>query len=781
MSNHVDLIIIGAGPAGLSAATSAATYKKSYILFEKGEVGNTIYDYQLRKHVMAEPGRLPLRANIPFSAGTRERILDSWNLKAKELGVTVTKADVTAINKSNEHFEIEFLQNGVRSKCASSKVILAIGIQGSPRRLEVPGEELPHVSYTLSDPDAFVNKNIIVVGAGDAAIENALALCEKNKVTVINRGSEFAKAKDANSAAILSAIGSGQIKCFYDSQISKIIPSHVIIASPQGDVETSCDHLIARLGCIVPRKFVESCGITFPSKDPTVPPQVNEHYESNVPGLHIIGSLIGYPLIKQAINQGYEVIEHILGNSVVPADQPLIDEKLKGIAGSTEDNLKKIREALPFLKGLTIPQYREMITDSTIHLLKTGNTIFERNDYTDSLYSIVTGSVEIDLPTRGKITLGQGEFFGEIGLISGRRRSATVRASESCILLETPRKQIIKLASSVESFKLHLDRVFALRALQTAIFPRASRESLEALVPHISFNLAKKNDVIFREGEVGNAFYVIRKGSVKVSRADRSGTEIVQTYIPAGNYFGEMAILDANPVMRSATVIAAVPCELLVINKEAILEFLNANPAVRLQISQTANERKLENLLRDQDVGAGQILDFMFKEGVSDAENVLVIDSDLCVSCDNCETACAATHHGFSRLDRKGGKSFAHIQIPISCRHCENPLCMIDCPPDALVRKPNGEVIIQDSCIGCGNCVRNCPYGVIQMTYDNDKGFSLLNLLGLKKSEKGPAKAAKCDLCEGLTGGPACVRACPTGAAIRVNPSKLLQIVTERA
>jgi Fe-S-cluster-containing hydrogenase component 2 len=174
----------------------------------------------------------------------------------------------------------------------------------------------------------------------------------------------------------------------------------------------------------------------------------------------------------------------------------------------------------------------------------------------------------------------------------------------------------------------------------------------------------------------------------------------------------------------------------------------------------------------------------MMGEGVTDADNFLLIDSDLCVGCDNCEKACAATHNGHSRLDRKGGKNYANIQVPISCRHCENPLCMLDCPPDALARKPNGEVIIRDSCIGCGNCIRNCPYGVIQLVYDTPGGggFSLLEMLGLKKKkkEKGPAKAAKCDLCEQLPGGPACVRSCPTGAAIRVNPRQMLQIVSDK-
>src|SRR5690606_21355729 len=157
-------------------------------------------------------------------------------------------------------------------------------------------------------------------------------------------------------------------------------------------------------------------------------------------------------------------------------------------------------------------------------------------------------------------------------------------------------------------------------------------------------------------------------------------------------------------------------------------------------------------IISTQDRLTGKLLDFIIQEGLTDADNVLVIDSDSCVACDNCEKACAGTHGGYSRLDRKGGKSFAAIQIPISCRHCENPLCMVDCPPDALTRLPNGEVVIQDSCIGCGNCVRNCPYGVIQMVYGDreERGFSLFGMLfgypsSVKsKKDKGVGKAGKC-------------------------------------
>ena len=168
----------------------------------------------------------------------------------------------------------------------------------------------------------------------------------------------------------------------------------------------------------------------------------------------------------------------------------------------------------------------------------------------------------------------------------------------------------------------------------------------------------------------------------------------------------------------------------------------------------------------------------MLEQGVSEATDVLLIDEALCVGCDNCETACAETHDGVSRLDREAGPTYETMHIPTSCRHCENPHCMTDCPPDAIKRSASGEVFIEDSCIGCGNCARSCPYGVIQLASLDNKKTGILSRLFAKNdaSEKAPKKAVKCDMCRDYEGGPSCVRACPTGAAVRVAPQALIQL-----
>lgn len=775
MSNHFQVAIVGGGPAGLSAGARAAERNISHRVFEKSELGNTIFEYQLRKHVMDEPAKLPLRSPLPFEASSREEVLERWKQTSDSLGVRIKKEEVLKIAKNGSVFEIRT----AKETYTADYVILANGVQGSPRKIGVPGEDLPHVGYTLADPEAIKSEDVLVVGAGDAAIENAIALSKQNRVSLVNRSQEFPRAKNANVALIQNAIKSGKIRCYYGATIKNIEKDQVELATPDGIVKARASRIIARLGAIPPRAFLESCGITLPKDDPQAVPVVNEFYESEISGLFLIGSLIGYPLIKQAINQGFEVIEYISGTPVEPADEPLVAERLQSLEGSTNEKLNNIRDAVPLFQTLSAPQFRELIIDSTITHFNSEEKLIGVNEYEDSLFAVLQGSVNVKETEERTFQISQGEFFGEIALLSGRRHNASVLAGENgAIVIEMPRKQILKLMNSVKSFRDLVDRSFVNRLFGSTFLQDVPPDLVAKLAERAENKRFKKGDIIFKEGDKGDLMYVIRKGSVKVSRMNIQGIDVAQTYLAAGNFFGELALL--TPIAeRTATVTAAVACELLTVSKPDFGFVLGKFPKAHARIVQTAEERRLQNLGGTQDTFQGKLLDFLLKEGVSDADNVLIIDSTLCIGCDNCEKACAATHGGYSRLDRKGGKSFASIQVPVSCRHCENPLCMLDCPPDALVRRPDGEVLIKDSCIGCGNCVSNCPYGVIQLIHDQKSPLQrFMELLGFHRDE-GPAKAAKCDLCESLKGGPACVRSCPTGAAIRVNPKQLANLVSD--
>jgi Fe-S-cluster-containing hydrogenase component 2 len=268
------------------------------------------------------------------------------------------------------------------------------------------------------------------------------------------------------------------------------------------------------------------------------------------------------------------------------------------------------------------------------------------------------------------------------------------------------------------------------------------------------------------------------------------GKEIVLSYVPAGNYVGEMALLGDSK--RSATAKAAIATETIRLPAEAFKRLLARDATLRLKLQAEYRQRAAANLAMQTLPSGGDVIQFLMRQGVGEATDVLLIDEALCVRCDNCEKACAETHGGTSRLDREAGPTYATVHVPTSCRHCEHPHCMKDCPPDAIHRAPDGEVFIADNCIGCGNCERNCPYGVIHMAAPKAKKPGLLSWLAFgagpgpgespyaKNAESSGKKAVKCDMCKGIAGGAACVRSCPTGAAIRISPEELISYAQSR-
>ena len=793
MSERFKIAIIGSGPGGLSAAARAAERNESHVLLEaEAHLSNTIHLYQKGKYVMDEPGILPLRSPIPFEAGLRETILDRWNETSARLKVNVRhRHEVSAVKRRDDGiFEIR-CSNG--SNFEAEAVVLGIGLQGNLRKLGVPGEDLPFVQYQLDDPEAYEGETIVVVGAGDAAIENAIALARQNNVVIVNRKDEFGRAKKGNESAILKAIDDGLIECYYNSAPEKVEalsagrkPGRMILNTANGRAQILLDRVIARLGATAPRGFVEACGVVFPNKDPASVPAISAQYESNVKGLYIVGALGGYPLIKQAMNQGYEVVEYITGTPVEPADAPLLKAKfanLKGIAG-VDQALAQIQKNVPVLSHITPLQMREFMLDSDIRTPAEGAIIFERNDYTNSFYSIVEGEVRIAVEGKAApIVLRRGDFFGEMSLISGRRRSATVLAGPNCVLVETPRRSMNRLINSVEAVKAEIDRLFIVRAIQSRFAAEANAAQLAEMSAHATLQRFKAGDYVFHEGDDGDCLHLVRVGSLTISR-NIGGKEIVLTYVAAGNYVGEMALM--GEAHRSASARAAIATETIRLDGATFKRSINQIPALKLRLQKEFKQRTSANLAMQAMPDGGDIISFLMAQGAGEATDILLIDESLCIRCDNCEKACAETHAGTSRLDREAGPTFANVHVPTSCRHCEHPHCMKDCPPDAIRRAPNGEVFINDNCIGCGNCVRNCPYGVIHMASKPPKKPGLLQwlLLGLgpgpgeaphdpNESKEGKIKkAVKCDMCKDLGGGPACVRACPTGAAIRIGPEE---------
>jgi len=579
------------------------------------------------------------------------------------------------------------------------------------------------------------------------------------------------------------------LRVYFNSNVKSFEKGFTTLIFPDRELRLKTDSVFIKIGAEVPRPFLERCGINFSSDEKNALPGKNDKYETNVPGIYVIGAVGGKDLIKSALNEGYEVIEYLIGNEVEPVDEPLLKEKLLPIPGeSVNEKLAYISSKVPLIAKIQTQLLREFLTQSDIIQVKKDDIIFKEGDYSTTFFSIVEGVVQaiFEKSPEKEVFLRSGEFFGEMSLLADRRRSATVKAINDSILIETPRRTMLKLINSEPPVKRIVDEAFSLSTLQASLSINIFSYEFREIAPKLEILEFKKGDIICEEGDVADSLYVIRRGSVKISKKSKDGSEFVINYLPAGNYFGESALLKVDNI-RIATVSAATTTEIVRILVSDFIKILQRHPELENRIKAEMESRKIETTSvlqtqREDDKGTSIIADFI-KHGVVESTDVLIIDETKCIRCDNCVSACEATHGGQTRLDRRPGPSFSKIHIPIACRHCEGAPCLQDCPPgDAIIRDFDGVVKIDpDTCIGCGNCAKFCPYGVIFMVGETKKptilkGFfdNAINIITPKKSKPAPKVkkgiAVKCDLCYNISGGPACVRSCPTSAAFRVKP-----------
>lgn len=808
MSERVRIAIIGSGPAGLSAAARAAQLGLSHILLEKTDhLSDTIYRYQKGKHVMATPSQLVLRADLPFDAGKREAILGAWDSQASAQGLNVRlNSDVTAITGERGAFTIA-LADG--SSIAAETVVLAIGTQGNPNLMRCAGADQPHVQYQLDDPAAHIDEHIVVVGSGDAGIENALGLAadaaQGNVVTILNRSGDFARAKSANVKLLTEAADQGRITILLNTTPSEVRSRELVVDTRDGVQTVRCDRIIARMGSAAPRAFVEGCGIEFTSSDREAYPKLSPTFETTKSGLFVIGALAGYPLIKHCMNQGHDVVEFINGNSALkPADEPILAAKFERFKAQrpVDEWLDLLRRNIAILADLSPLQMREFMLGAEVRSYKAGEVVFERDDPGSSLFGIAQGSALVEVDRNDPsvtVSIPQGSIFGEVGLISGRKRGATIRAGDQMIAVEVSRTAALKLMASVPAAKRAVTRISIERQVLQLFGSGLVSADLTEVLDTAEVVEVRAGEAILTEGDAGDDIYVIRVGSMIVEKTI-AGKPVFLSYLPAGSYVGEMALIAGGK--RTATVRAAIRSEVIRLRGEAFRRLLDAKPRLLEKArSDMAARQDLNAFVESRKDGFSGVVDmysqtaaFLVDNGIGEATDVLLIDENLCIGCDNCEKACADSHEGLSRLDREAGRTYAHLHVPTSCRHCEHPQCMADCPPNAIHRGPDGEVVIDDTCIGCGNCQRNCPYGVIRMDSVPPKKPRLVDWLlfgagpgpgepdrawrakHTKPGVEKPKKAIKCDMCSGISGGPACVRACPTGAAIRVAPEQFLSV-----
>lgn len=384
--------------------------------------------------------------------------------------------------------------------------------------------------------------------------------------------------------------------------------------------------------------------------------------------------------------------------------------------------------------------------------------------------------------------LGPGELFGEMSCLSLYPRSATVEAAEECVMFEMHRNVLEMLKKKGKIFKKKIDTNYKERALAShlqsipefAMLPDEFIKHLQDKVELIPFD---KDEVICKQGDVADSMYLIRIGFVRVSQA-HAGGDLVLAYLSRGQYFGEMGLLFGGT--RSATCTAADHVEVVKIKKEDFDIMVKQFPAVKTRLAKVAQE-KLANGQPPVTPNTMEIrLDEMMRQGLRNAQNVLLIDLNKCTRCDECVHACADAHEGVTRLLRDGLR-FENYLVTTSCRQCTDPVCMIGCPVGSIRRRESLEVIIEDWCIGCDKCAKQCPYGNITMHEFDVKRLSKVyegQNVTEKLDEHGRKvavikKATNCDLCIGLDE-PSCVYACPHEAAIRVDQKFFSPELVER-
>lgn len=780
-----DVVIVGSGPAGLAAASHAQINGMKYVLLERTDhLSDTIYNYQARKFVMAEPVLIPARGDLPFEAGSREQILDAWSKHTADKTLNVRyNAEVKGVTRDDSGFR---LKTSGGDEFAAKNVILAMGTQGNPRKLGAPGDDLPHVLYRLADAKEYQEQDFLVVGAGDSALEIAIALSEENRVGLIVRGPEITRANEILTKEVLSRQATGQMTVYFNTTVKHVYPGYADISVRGEIMRVPAELIFLKLGADAPRKFFESIGIKYGGDGKDARPVLSPVHESTVPGLFLIGAASGRDLIKLGMNQGYEVIEHLMGREVEPADEAVLKERLPFWEGTVRERIAALRKRVPLLAAADEQQLRETFLAARVREYRDGETIIRQNDYTNDFLIIASGRVELwKRPEQSasdvRITeLTAGNFFGEMSLISGRRRTATAKAVGTTRMIEIPRKAILKLLASAPAAKALVDQAFLLRAFGGYLFPGIPEAQLGELVDKATVETLGKDAIVFKEGDPADAFYLIRNGMVKIAK--KSGDkDVVLSYLVAGNFFGEAALFSESA--RTATVSAIFPSDIIKLSKYDFDRFLAARPELKEAPLRKLEERRIAGLIAEATPGSGNILGDLIREEVVMGTQTLVIDEHRCVRCNNCISACEGVHKdGQARLSLTG-INFYNLLAPNSCWQCENPLCMLDCPPDAIVRDPRGEVYIKSNCIGCGNCERNCPYGNIFMVHEEPKKTIFTWVASLFKKEHAAeverTKAVKCDLCREIKGGPACVRSCPTGAAIRLTPEEYRSTLEE--
>jgi putative YpdA family bacillithiol system oxidoreductase len=258
-----DVVIVGAGPAGISASLRAAEHGLKALTLERESVGGTVSKYPRSKLVMTSPVEFPLHGKFHKTALSKEELLAFWEKVMKRTDLNIHSGEgVEAVRKEDDGL---FGIRTARQEYRSRTVVLALGRAGTPRKLGVKGEELPHVLYRLIEADHYTNQNILIVGGGDSAVEAAMGLAHQagNKVTVSYRKGEFSRLKDRNTKRIEEHIKSQKLEVLFNSSPTEFRVGSVSIEVAGEIRELPNDYVWIFAGGTPPSDFLKAAGIAF--------------------------------------------------------------------------------------------------------------------------------------------------------------------------------------------------------------------------------------------------------------------------------------------------------------------------------------------------------------------------------------------------------------------------------------------------------------------------------------------------------------------------------------
>ncbi len=265
-----DLIVIGAGPAGISASLRAIEHKLKYLTIERDEVGGTVAKYPRQKLVMTSPVEFPMYGKFKKMQLSKENLLAFWDMILNRADFNVTTGEkVEDVRKDEQGI---FTVTTASGQHRARAVILALGRAGEPRKLGVKGEELPKVMYRLIEADHYINKKILVIGGGDSAVEAAMGLASQsgNQVTLSYRSERFSRIKERNAKRIEEFAKSGKLKVLFNSNPLEFKPESVVLEVAGTKQEIPNDFVWIFAGGTPPNAFLKKIGVGFGARDVTL-------------------------------------------------------------------------------------------------------------------------------------------------------------------------------------------------------------------------------------------------------------------------------------------------------------------------------------------------------------------------------------------------------------------------------------------------------------------------------------------------------------------------------